>query len=71
MLKVGVTQLDIAWTEKEENKRRCEELIKEAHDHGVKLLIFPEMTLTGFTMEPENGQRTMPGEGFPILFPFL
>lgn len=71
MLKVGVTQLDIAWTEKEENKRRCEELIKEAHDHGVKLLIFPEMTLTGFTMEPEKWAENYAGGRIPDTVSFL
>lgn len=71
MLKVGVTQLDIAWTEKEENKRRCEKLIKEAHDHGVQLLIFPEMTLTGFTMEPERWAENYAGGRIPDTVSFF
>lgn len=71
MLKVGVTQLDIAWTDKEENKKRCAELIKEAHDHGVKLLIFPEMTLTGFTMEPEKWAESYAGGRIPDTISFF
>ena len=32
--------------------KRCLEVMEEASANGVELLIFPEMTLTGFTMRP-------------------
>lgn len=52
MLTVGITQLDICFEDREETKKRCEQILQEAHTSGVELLVFPEMTLTGFTMNP-------------------
>jgi predicted amidohydrolase len=53
MLKVGITELDISWENREETKKRCIDIMEEAAKQGVELLVFPEMTLTGFTMAPE------------------
>lgn len=52
MLRVGVTELDIGFENREEAKKRCLEVMEEACANGVELLVFPEMTLTGFTMRP-------------------
>lgn len=52
MLRVGVTELDIGFENREEAKKRCLEVMEEACTNGVELLVFPEMTLTGFTMRP-------------------
>lgn len=52
MLTVGITQLDICFENREETKKRCEQIIQEAQENGVELLVFPEMTLIGFTMNP-------------------
>lgn len=52
MLKVGVTELDIVWGDAEETKKRCIAIMEQAYKEGVELLVFPEMTLTGYTMEP-------------------
>ncbi|MGN0396319.1 MAG: nitrilase-related carbon-nitrogen hydrolase [Coprococcus sp.] len=54
MLKVGITELDIAWENKEETKRRCIDIMEKAQSEGVELLVFPEMTLVGFTMTPSD-----------------
>lgn len=53
MLRVGITELDIVWENKEETKKRCIDIMEEAKAQGVELLVFPEMTLVGFTMNPE------------------
>lgn len=53
MLKVGITRLDISMEDKEITKSRCLSIMEEAASAGVELLAFPEMTLVGFTMEPE------------------
>lgn len=64
-MKAALTQMDIVWEEKEKNKAVCERLIREAAMHQAELIIFPEMTLTGFTMNPEKyseyGQRVSDG----------
>ena len=52
MLRVGVTELDIGFENREEAKKCCLEVMEEACANGVELLVFPEMTLTGFTMRP-------------------
>lgn len=50
-IKVALAQIDILWEEKEENKKKCKSFIKDASEQNVDLIIFPEMTLTGFSME--------------------
>ena len=52
MLRVGVTELNIRFENREEAKKCCLEVMEEASANGVELLVFPEMTLTGFTMRP-------------------
>lgn len=52
MLRVGVTELNIGFENREEAKKCCLEVMEEASENGVELLVFPEMTLTGFTMRP-------------------
>ena len=52
MLRVGVTELTIGFENREEAKKCCLEVMEEASANGVELLVFPEMTLTGFTMRP-------------------
>lgn len=49
-MKVGLTQMDIVWEDKEKNMERVQKLMAQAEKQGVELLVFPEMTLTGFTM---------------------
>lgn len=61
-MKIGLTQMDIIWEDKEKNKEQCLLYIQRAKEQGVDLLVFPEMTLTGFSVnapyisenEPEN-----------------
>ena len=52
MVKVGITEVDIAFEDKDTAKERCQNVIEQAAANGVELLVFPEMTLTGFTMMP-------------------
>lgn len=53
-LKIGLTQMNPEWEDKQTNRMRAEELIGQASKRGVELLIFPEMTLTGFSMQAEQ-----------------
>ena len=52
MIKVGITEIDIGYEDKEYAREHCLEVMQEAYENGVELLVFPEMTLTGFTMMP-------------------
>ena len=53
-LKIGLGQLDMVWEEKEANRKKVRKMVQEASGQGVELLVFPEMTLTGFSMEVEK-----------------
>lgn len=58
-MKVALAQLDIAWEDKEKNKKRCCEMIEQAKKQGAALIVFPEMTLTGFSMNTEEQGETL------------
>ena len=50
-MKIGVVQLDILWENKSQNMKKCEEFFNEASALDCDLLVFPELTLIGFTMD--------------------
>lgn len=52
-MKLGIGQLNIEWESIEINKEKCLLFMEDAKNQGVDLLIFPEMTLTGFSMNVE------------------
>ena len=49
-MKIALVSLNQAWENKEKNLLKCENYIKSASNSDVKLIIFPEMTLTGFSI---------------------
>lgn len=56
-MRISLVSLDIEWNEKEANRKKCNELISKSVHHKADLVIFPEMTLTGFNMNPsETGE---------------
>jgi predicted amidohydrolase len=63
-LKIGLVQYYPVWENKEASKSRIIDLLEEMSS-GVDLLVFPELTLTGFTMrskrfsEKEDGESTI------------
>ncbi|HOX32305.1 MAG TPA: nitrilase-related carbon-nitrogen hydrolase, partial [Spirochaetales bacterium] len=53
-MRLGLCQYDIAWEDKEANKRRIEELVAaRPRREEIDWLVFSEMCLTGFTMDAE------------------
>lgn len=57
-MKIALTSMDTAWENKSVNKKKCRELIKRASESGARLILFPEMTLTGFTMDVQGCGET-------------
>ena len=53
-MKIALGQLDIAWENKEENKKRCCAMLQEAKAQNAEFIVFPEMTLTGFSMNTDE-----------------
>ena len=64
-MKLSLVSLNQIWEDKEENLSLCKEYIKKASKEKIDLIIFPEMTLTGFstntafTAEAENSSKTI------------
>jgi predicted amidohydrolase len=54
MMRIALAQMDIIWEDKQENRQKCEAFISGAKEQNVDLLLFPEMTLTGFSMNVEK-----------------
>lgn len=62
-MKIGLLQYIPVWEDKEANKEKITSLLEEENS-DVNLLIFPEMTLTGFTMRSETYAEEIEGESF-------
>ena len=52
-MKIALISLNQAWEDKEENRRRVLKQLKCVSEYSPELVIFPEMTLTGFTMNSD------------------
>lgn len=48
--RIGLAQMDILWEDVKYNQKKAEDFFREAKEKDVDLLIFPEMSLTGFSM---------------------
>lgn len=53
-MKIALTQMDIVWENEEENIKKYESLMRSAKEKGADMVVFPEMTLTGFSMNIEE-----------------
>jgi len=64
-VKIALVSLDQRWLGKEQNFVRCAEFTHKAAAQGCELVIFPEMTLTGYSLdmkavaEPEQESLTL------------
>ena len=47
----GIAQINIAWEDSSKNMKKIEGLVNKASENKVELILFPEMALTGFTMD--------------------
>ncbi len=49
-MRVCLAQYDIVWESKKENMSVCERFFSKAAEKSADLIVFPELSLTGFTM---------------------
>ncbi|MBA4408508.1 MAG: hydrolase [Odoribacter sp.] len=49
-MKIALVSLDQVWEDKKANQLKCQDYIEQASKFNCVLIIFPEMTLTGFSM---------------------
>ena len=61
-MKLALIQYNPTWENKEANKQRILSMISDIE--GVELFVFPEMTLTGFTMKSKEMSETIQGDSF-------
>ncbi len=61
-MKIALVQYSPVWEDKEPNKNKILSMIENVE--GVELFVFPEMTLTGFTMSSREMSETIQGESF-------
>ncbi|MEJ2493345.1 MAG: nitrilase-related carbon-nitrogen hydrolase [Ignavibacteriaceae bacterium] len=61
-MKIALVQYNPVWENKEANKESVHALLSGVKD--CELYIFPEMTLTGFTMKSESVAEGIQGESF-------
>lgn len=62
-MKLCMIQYDPVWESKEDNKAKLNRMLEES-DPSDSLIIFPEMTLTGFTMKSDKFAEEEKGESF-------
>lgn len=67
-MKIGLVQYNPVWEDKEANKKKILEMLSGIE--GVELLIFPEMTLTGFSMNPQKTGEGIGGQSFRFFSEF-
>ena len=48
-MKIATISLNQIWEDKKANMGLCEKFIRESSDKSADLVIFPELTLTGFS----------------------
>lgn len=49
-MRIALGQIDMVWENKKASLKKIEVMVAEAAQSGAELIVFPEMTLTGFSM---------------------
>ena len=53
-MRIALAQTEPLWEAKYENFERAERFLQEARERQAELVLFPEMSMTGFSMHPEK-----------------
>jgi len=53
-MRLGLAQMDMIWENKTENFKKARNYIIEAKEKGVDFILFPEMSMTGFSMHVDR-----------------
>jgi predicted amidohydrolase len=64
-IKIGLVQYNPVWEDKDVNQEKIKSLLEQSS--GLDLLIFPEMTLTGFTMKSNDFAEELEGESYSFF----
>ena len=70
-MKIALVSLNQAWEDKKTNLDLCEKYIQKSSGENVNLIVFPEMTLTGFSMNigltAEDFENSQTIQSFSLL----
>jgi len=69
-LRVALVQQATVWENPAANLARARDFVAEAAESGARVVVFPELATTGFTMAPEGFAEPLPGpttEAFAAL----
>lgn len=66
-MNIGLVQYNPAWEDKSVNQEKINSLIESISVNSVDLLLFPEMTLTGFTMNAVKCGEPILGDSFKFF----
>jgi predicted amidohydrolase len=68
-IKIALAQIEARRENKKENLRKIQEYTKKAHNQGADLVIFPELSLTGYIMGDQVYEmaETLPGPSSRVL----
>jgi predicted amidohydrolase len=61
VIKVALVQYNPVWEDKQQNRRKISQLLDSISDY-VSLIVFPELTLTAFTMRSRSFAEVLSGE---------
>jgi len=61
-MKIALVQYSPVWENKDANKQKILSMINKVG--GIELFVFPEMTLTGFTMKSADMSESIQGDSF-------
>lgn len=53
-MRIALVSLDQVWLDRAANLARCEGLVRDAAAQGCALVVFPEMTLTGYSLDMQT-----------------
>jgi len=68
-MKIGLIQMDPLWENKEGNFEKAESFLRQAKAQNISFALFPEMSMTGFSMHPEKiGERKEDSETLRFFF---
>ncbi len=66
-LAIALVQQDTVWHRPDMNLERAAQFVAEAAGRGARVVAFPELFTTGFTMSPEPFAETLPGPATQAL----